>query len=69
MDNITRVAKLAEHKYQVLFGVRKTTFDAMLAILSDAYEEMRKRGGPKRKLSVLDMLNVRAQRTTLNFSE
>jgi len=58
VDNITRIAKLAESKYQILFGVRKPTFDAMLAILMGAYEEMRKRGGPKRKLSVLDMLII-----------
>jgi len=58
MDNIKRIWELPEHKYQILFGVRKPTFDAMLAILSGAYEEMRKRGGPKRKLSVLDMLIV-----------
>jgi len=58
MDNITRIANLAEEKYQVLFGVHKATFEAMLAILERAYEEMRKRGGRKRKLSVLDMLII-----------
>jgi len=58
MDNNTRIAKLCKEKYQVLFGVRKPTFDAMLAILTRAYEEMRKRGGRERKLSVLDMLVV-----------
>ena len=58
MDNETRIAKTGEEKYQVLFGVRKPTFDAMLAILKRAYEGMRKRGGRERKLSVLDMLVV-----------
>ena len=58
MDNKTRIAKLPEAKYQVLFGVHKATFDAMLAILTDAYKEMRKKGGRKRKLSVLDMLII-----------
>jgi len=52
------MAKLAESKYQIVFGVRKPTFEAMHAILIGAYEEMRKRGGPKRKLSVLDMLII-----------
>jgi hypothetical protein len=61
MDNITRIAKLAENKYQSLFGVHKSTFDAMLAILNRAYEEMRKKGGRKRKLSVLDMLVITLQ--------
>jgi hypothetical protein len=58
MDNIKRITNLKEEKYQVLFGVRKPTFDAMLAILENAYKEMRKRGGFKRKLSVLDMLII-----------
>jgi hypothetical protein len=58
MDNEKRIANLAEEKYQVLFGVRKPTFDTMLAILENAYKEMRKKGGRKRKLSVLDMLVI-----------
>ena len=58
MDNKTRIANLAEEKYLVLFGVRKATFDAILAILESAYEEMRKKGGRKRQLSVLDMLII-----------
>jgi len=58
MDNEKRIANLAEEKYQVLFGVRKPTFDKMLAILESAYKEMRKKGGRKRKLSVLDMLII-----------
>jgi len=58
MDNITRIANLSEDKYPELFGVRKTTFEKMLDILNNAYDEMRKRGGFKRKLSVLDMLVI-----------
>jgi len=58
MDNEKRIANLGEEKYQVTFGVRKPTFDAMLVILTRAYKEMRKRGGAERKLSVLDMLVV-----------
>ena len=58
MDNQKRIAELKEEKYLVLFGVRKSTFDAMLAILENAYKEMRKRGGYARKLSVLDMLII-----------
>ena len=56
MDNKKRIENLAEEKYLVLFGVHKSTFDAMLAVLNRAYEEMRKKGGRARKLSVLDML-------------
>jgi len=58
MDNKKRISNLSEEKYQVLFGVRKPTFDEMLAILENAYKEMRKKGGRKRKLSVLDMLII-----------
>jgi len=58
MDNEKRIANLAEEKYQVLFGIGKQTFDVMLWILNNAYKEMRKKGGRKRKLSVLDMLVI-----------
>jgi hypothetical protein len=58
MDNIKRIEELKVEKYQVVFGVQKPTFDSMLAILENAYKEMRKRGGYARKLSVLDMLII-----------
>ena len=58
MDNNNRIENLKEDKYQVMFGIRKPTFDAMLAILDRAYEAMRKKGGRRRKLSVLDMLII-----------
>jgi hypothetical protein len=58
MDNKIRIEKLPENKYHTIFGVQKSTFDAMLAILEVAYKEMRKKGGGARKLSVLDMLIV-----------
>ena len=57
-DNKRRIENLSEEKYLVLFGIRKVTFDAMLNILEDAYAQMRKKGGRKRKLSVLDMLVI-----------
>jgi hypothetical protein len=58
MDNKTRIDNLPESKYQVLFGIHKATFDKMLDILNLAYKDMRKRGGRRRKLSVLDMLVI-----------
>jgi hypothetical protein len=58
MYNIKRIPELKEEKYLVLFGVRKPTFEKMLAILENAYKEMRKRGGYARKLSVLAMLII-----------
>ena len=58
MDNKQRIEELAEGKYQVLFGIQKSTFEAMLGILECAYDKMRKKGGRRRKLSVLDMLII-----------
>ena len=58
MDNVKRINELKEEKYQVLFGIEKSTFDAILAMLESAYKEMRKKGGRSRKLSVLDMLII-----------
>jgi len=58
MDNEKRIEKLREEKYQVIFGITKSTFEAMLVIVESAYKEMRKKGGKKRKLSVLDMLII-----------
>jgi hypothetical protein len=58
MDNYSRIDNLPEDKYLVLFGVSQATFGQMRGILDRAYDELRKRGGPKRKLSVLDMLLV-----------
>jgi hypothetical protein len=42
MDNVKRIEKLKEEKYQVLFGIQKATFEAILAILENAYKELRK---------------------------
>ena len=58
MNNIKRIAELTESKYQALFGVTKTTFDAMLAILELAYEKLHEQGGAPSRLSVLDKLVV-----------
>ena len=43
MDNIKRIRELSEKKYQVIFGISKSAFDAILAILENAYKEMRKK--------------------------
>ena len=58
MDNKTRIAKLKETAYLELFGVRKPTFDKMLAILESAYKELHEQGGRPSRLSVLDKLVV-----------
>ena len=58
MDNIIRISKLKDNEYQQLFGVKKPTFEAMLAILNEAYEKLHKQGGRPPKLSVLDRLVI-----------
>lgn len=58
MDNITRIAKLKDNKYQQIFGVQKPTFEAMLAILEEEFELLHKQGGRPPKLSVLDRLVI-----------
>ena len=65
MDNTRRIGGLPEEKYQVLFGVHKQTFEAMLTLLESAYKELRKKGGRTRKLSVLDMLVITLVTTTI----
>lgn len=62
MNNQERLAKLKDEGYQELFGVKKPTFDKMLAILEDAYKEQCQKGGrPLRALSVLDKLVIMLQ--------
>lgn len=58
MDNEERISKLPETKYLELFGIRKQTFDKMLAILTHAHGEAHKQGERPSRLSVLDKLVV-----------
>jgi predicted DNA-binding protein YlxM (UPF0122 family) len=58
MDNLKRLATLPEEKYQIVFGVKKVTFEKMLKILENANKELRKFGGRPSRLSVLDKLIV-----------
>ena len=58
MDNLTRISKLKDNEYQQLFGIKKPTFDAMLAILEEAHRQLHEKGGRPPKLSVLDKLVI-----------
>ena len=58
MDNISRIENLHDDEYQGLFGVQKPTFEAMLAILEDEFEQLHKFGGRPPRLSVLDKLVI-----------
>lgn len=49
---------LKEKDYQRLLGVKKATFDKMLAILKKAYKQEHLMGGRPPKLSVLDKLII-----------
>jgi len=57
-DNKARIAALKESDYQVLFGVKKVTFEKMLEILETAYIKLHAKGGKTPKLSVVDKLVI-----------
>ena len=61
MSNEERIEKLAEEKYQEVFGVKKRTFDLMLKILEEDFERKHKKGGRNPTLSVLDKLVIMLQ--------
>ncbi len=58
MDNIKRIKRLAEARYQEIFGIHKQTFETILAYLENASKELHKQGGRPSRLSVLDKLVV-----------
>ena len=54
-----RCEQLKEEEYQGIFGVTKATFDKMLLILEEAYEQQHSKGGsPLKCLSILDRLII-----------
>ena len=62
MNNVKKLSKLTDEKYQELFGVTKMTFDKMLSILQEAYKIQCQKGGrPLRALSILDKLVIMLQ--------
>jgi hypothetical protein len=50
------IQDLSSEKFRRLTGVKKETFQVMVEILQQAESLRRSKGGPKRKLSVADML-------------
>jgi predicted DNA-binding protein YlxM (UPF0122 family) len=58
MDNIARISRVKDSEYQQIFGILKPTFEAMLAILEEEFEQLHKQGGRPPKLSVLDRLVI-----------
>ncbi len=58
IDNAARLAELEEKDYKKLFGVSKTTFEAMLEVLEQCNAKERRKGGKKATLSILDRLII-----------
>lgn len=58
MEIYEKAAKLNDKDFKEIIGVKRTTFDAMLKILKDAYSARPRkwRGGRKKKLSIEEQL-------------
>lgn len=68
------VKELDDEKFRRLTGVKRSTFDKMLCILSDAIKSRRTAKGRKKKLSIEDMLlmsleYIREYRTYFHVSQ
>ena len=62
MERWHRAFTKNDTEFKELFGVKKETFKEMLAVLADAREKRRRKGGPLRtKLSVGDQLFLTLQ--------
>jgi hypothetical protein len=61
-DRVRKALELSNTQFKRLFGVKKETFDRMLAILYQAFGELHKQGGkPLTKLQVEDKLLLTLQ--------
>ena len=69
INNEDRIKKLKEEDYQKIFGIKKTKFYKMLAILEESYIKLHKYGGSKPKLTVLDKLVITLSYYMLIVSE
>ena len=61
MERWSRALSQSDAHFKELFGVKKEVFHEMLAVLTVAREERRKKGGPRPKLSVGDQLFLTLQ--------
>lgn len=69
-----QIKELEEEKFRRLTGVKRSTFDKMVGILSEADREKKIRGGRKNKLSLEDRLlmaleYIREYRTYFHVSQ
>jgi len=51
-----KASKLSDADFKQIIGIKKKTFDAMVAVLQKAYAEKHKRRGRHSSLSIADML-------------
>ena len=56
MTRYEKASKLSEADFKQIIGVKKETFDEMLALLRKAYAEKHKRRGRHAKLPIEDQL-------------
>ena len=69
-----RIKDLKEEQFRRLTGVKRSTFNKMVAILSDKHQEKKSKGGRNNKLSIEDMLlmtleYLREYRTYFHLSQ
>src|SRR5947209_18104574 len=69
-----QIKELIEEKFRRLTGVKRSTFDKMIGILSEADKKKKVRGGRKNKLSLEDRLlmaleYIREYRTYFHVSQ
>ena len=61
-QHVQKAQTLSNRKFKQLFGVKRQTFDKMLAILQEAFEREHRRGGkPPTKIFVEDRLLIMLQ--------
>ena len=58
MKTIQQVEKFSDKKFQKTFGVNRTTFETMLEVLQNQFQEAHKKGGRKPKATVFDRLCI-----------
>ena len=58
MKTIQQVEKFSDKKFQKTFGVNRTTFETMLEVLHNQFQEAHKKGGRKPKATVFDRLCI-----------
>jgi len=61
MERWPRAFSKNDTEFKELFGVKKEIFHEMLAVLTEAREQRRRKGGPRPKLSVGDQLLLTLQ--------